>query len=103
MIRGTTPDFLLTVNADLVDKAVFVTISQPRTRLTLTGDDLGIASDGTNSVIQIRLTQKQTLALSVGKADIQVRFIDENGIARATEIKTLDVTRVLLERVIHYD
>lgn len=51
MIRGTTPDFLLTVNADLVDKAVFVTISQPRTRLTLTGDDLGIASDGTNSVI----------------------------------------------------
>jgi len=26
MIRGTTLDFLLTVNADLVDKAVFVTI-----------------------------------------------------------------------------
>ena len=102
MIRGTTPDYILTVDADLSDKTVYVTISQLRTRLTLTGDDLSIATDESGSTIAIRLTQQQTLGLAVGKAEVQCKFIDENGIVRATDIQPIIVDRALLERVVEY-
>ena len=36
MIRGTTPDYILNVDADLTGQTVYVTISQLRTKLTLT-------------------------------------------------------------------
>lgn len=102
MIRGTTPDYILTVDADLSDKTVYVTISQLRTRLTLTGDDLSIATDESGSTIAIRLTQQQTLGLAVGRAEVQVKFIDAEGITRATDIRPLTVDRALLERVVEY-
>ena len=102
MIRGTTPDYILTVDADLSDKTVYVTISQLRTRLTLTGDDLSIATDSEGSTIAIRLTQQQTLGLAVGKAEVQVKFIGEDGKTQATNIQPLMVDRALLERVVEY-
>ena len=102
MIRGTTPDFILTVNADLSDQTVYVTISQLRNKITLTGDELSIATEDDTSTIAIRLTQKQTLGFGVGKAEIQVRFIGPDGVARATEIRAVDISRVLLERVVEY-
>lgn len=103
MIRGTTPDFILTVDADLTGQTVYVTISQLRTRLTLTGDDLSIATDSGGSTIAIRLTQQQTLGLAVGKAEVQCKFIDSDGIVRATDIQPITVDRALLERVVGYD
>lgn len=103
MIRGTTPDYILTVNADLTGQTVYVTISQLRTRLTLTGDDLSIASDQSGSTIAIRLTQQQTLGLAVGRAEVQVKFIGSDGVVRATDIQSITVDRALLERVVEYD
>ena len=103
LIRGTTPDYILNVNADLSDKTVFVTISQLRTRLTLTGDDLSISVSGGASTIAIRLTQQQTLGLAVGRAEIQVKFIGSDGTTQATDIKPITVDRALLERVVEYE
>lgn len=103
MIRGTTPDYILTVDADLSDKTVYVTISQGRVQITLTGDDLSIATDEGGSTIAIRLTQKQTLGLRAGEAEVQVKFIDAEGITCATDIQTLTVDRALLDRVVRYD
>ena len=103
MIRGTTPDYILTVDADLTGQTVYVTISQLRTKLTLTGDDLSIATDASGSTIAIRLTQQQTLGLAVGKAEVQVKFIAEDGTTRATDIQPITVDRALLERVVDYD
>ena len=102
MIRGTTPDYVLTVNADLTDKAVYVTISQAGVKVTLTNEDMTIVG-GETSTIAIRLTQRQTLGLRAGAASVQVRFVDSEGYAQATEIKTLTVSPVLLERVIAYE
>lgn len=104
MIRGTTPDYILTVKGeDLTDKAVYVTFEQSGRRLTMTGNELGIDCDGTDSAIAIRLSQQQTLSLRDGAAKVQVRFISEDGTAKATEIKEVTVRRVLLEGVIQYD
>ena len=104
MIRGTTPDYILTLDGvDLSEQTVYVTIKQCQKLLTKTGDELTIAVDETGSTISFALTQEDTLGLSPGSASIQVRFIDSEGVARATDTAALNVEKVLLERVIEYD
>ena len=119
MIRGTTPDYILTLpGVDLTGETVYVTIAQTARgaarpadlmtgaasmRITKTGTDLAVSSDGTDTTIVFRLSQQETLALQAKQCLIQVRFVDSNGVARATEIKALTVEPILLERVIQYN
>lgn len=103
MIRGTTPDYVLTLDGvDLSNQTVYVTIGQGKTRLTKTGDELSVSVDETGSAIAFSLTQQDTLGLSAGSASVQVRFIDAEGVAQATEKAALTIEDVLLERVIAY-
>lgn len=103
MIRGTTPDYVLTVDADLTGMSVYVTVKRSINKLTLTGDELQIASDGTTSTIAFRLTQQQTLAFGIGRAEVQVKFISADGTTRATDIQPIMIDRALLDRVVTYD
>ena len=50
-----------------------------------------------------RLTQEETLSLSPGCAEAQIRYIDANGIAQATGKAPLQVMESLLKEVIVYD
>lgn len=103
MIRGTTPDIVLTINGyNLTDKTVYVTISKSGRKLTKTNEDLMITYTGGTSSIAFRLTQEETLAMRIGTASVQVRFISADGTALATDIKTLSIEPVLLEEVIEY-
>ena len=105
MRRGTTPDYLLTIDKyDLTDTTVFVTLEQGSRELTLTGDRLDIQYDAEHECSQIifRLTQQETLSFGDGIAKIQVRFIDESGTALETKICTVAVKPVLYEEVIAY-
>ena len=104
---------MLTVeNRDLTDKTVFVTLSQGRKKITKTNDELDIravivdegqASERTDSVIMFSLTQEQTLSFQEGDTEVQVRFIDSDDYAEATEIVSVEIGAVLLEKVIEYD
>lgn len=103
MIRGTTPDYLLTLDGvDLAGQTVYVTIGQGHRKLTKTGDDLTVTTDEHGSSIAFSLSQEDTLGLSAGSASVQVRFIDSDGVAQATEKAVLTVDDVLLEKVIAY-
>lgn len=103
MIRGTTPDYLLRVkDQDLTDKTVYVTVAQGNNKVTISGVDLVITTEGDDSIIAFRLTQLQTLSLKEGKAKVQVRFIDAENKAQATNMQDIEVHPVLLEKVIRY-
>ena len=103
MIRGTTPDYVVDVKGhDLTNKTVYVTLSQDRRKVTLTGDRLAIAYSDRVSSIVFRLTQSETLGFKVGNIEVQVRFINAAGTAFATNIAALRADRVLLEEVIEY-
>lgn len=102
-IRGTTPDYILTVKGvDLREMGVIVTIRQGNRELDKGTGDLLITSDGTDSVITLTLSQEDTLYLQEGAAAVQVKFIDAEGVARGTDIQTINVNRALYERVIEY-
>lgn len=105
MMQGTTPPYALTVEGwDLTDKTVFVTLEgEDHNQVTKTGDDLTIAYSDNDSTIAFRLTQKETFALKVGEVEVQVRFIDANGIANGTNIVKVENLRVLLKKVIRYN
>lgn len=109
MIRGTTPTFILTVKTksgnpvDLsIANNVYVTISQGSTEITLSGDQLNIATN----VIECFLPQEESLNLiDRAKAKIQVNwtYTDADGqtIKRgAARVKEITIDEQLLKRVI---
>lgn len=104
MRQGTTPTYTLTISGyDLTDKTVFVTIKGKAKTITLTGERLSVSYDSGISVIAFMLTQQETLALPLGQAEIQVRFIDAQGIAKATDIAPITIERILHNGVIAYE
>ena len=108
MIRGTTPDYILTLaNYDLTSKRVYVTISQRGKKVTYTNEDVEINVDSTGqtpaSTIALTLTQEETLGFVEGSVGLQVKIIDSEGHVDATKITALQIDRALLERVISYD
>ena len=104
MRQGTTPAYTLTISGyDLTDKTVFVAIKERGKMLVLSGNRLSIAYDDGTSAIVFSLTQEETLALPTGQAEVQVRFIDSQGTAKATDIKAITVERILQPGVIAYE
>ena len=103
MRQGTTPTYTLTISGyDLTDKTVFVTIKRNGKTITLSNNRLSIAYVSGISVIAFALTQQETLALPLGKAEIQVRFIDAQGIAKATDKSEIIIEDILQPVVITY-
>lgn len=104
MRRGTTPMYTLGIDGyDLSGMTVYVTVKQGTVVLELTGGDLSIVTDETGSTIVFALTQEQTLGFAEGAASVQVRFIDADGAAYATEIGRIYVSPILKDGVIEYD
>lgn len=104
--RGTTPEYALSIHGyNLKEYSVYVTIAQYSRKRTLDRERLRITydSDKDLSTVWFRLTQEETLAMKSGSAEVQVRFVDADGNARATEIGSIQILPVLLEDVIEYD
>ena len=102
-IRGTTPDFLLTIpDYDVTGMWVKVTLSQGYMKITNANDELYITVDENDSEIGFSLSQADTFLFTTGKMEIQVKIIDENGHVDGTETGIVDVDRALLEEVINY-
>ncbi len=90
MLQATTPVIVVTViGHDLTDKTVYLTLArQDGVLLTLSNDRL--------------LIRRETLDFPAGSVQVQVRFIDQDGMALGTDIGTMPVLRVLLREEIAY-
>ena len=108
VIRGTTPDYILTLtDYDLTSKRVYVTISQRGPQINKTNEDVEIVVDtsGTTTVstISFALSQQETLGFAEGSAAVQVKIIDSEGHVDGTKSAAIQIDKALLERVITYD
>lgn len=104
MRRGTTPTFYLSVmGVDLTECTVTVAISQSALELVITDAEVGYSTGSQTSTVYFTLSQEDTLQFTAGqKARIQVRYIDADGIANATAIKSFEVTDVIDNEVLTY-
>lgn len=108
MIRGTTPIIQLFIDgADLTGTRFFVTLVNINSGIEYTFDSEHdnvelVSVDENGSQVNLSLTQEMTLNMTVGRIQIQVRWIDDVENAEATDIATIDLTKVLLEKKISY-
>lgn len=105
MIRGTTPHYTLTIKGyDLTQMSVYVTIRRcDYPVVTLTNDRLTISYDDDTTSIEFSLSQDETLLFEPGNCKIQVRFINSDGDAQATEIGDICVGPILQDGKISYE
>lgn len=104
MIRGTTPTEIYTItNPQVVDLnncvQIWVTISDYRGH-HYTFDISRLTIDASDNAISLTLTQEETLALAVGKATVQIRFLYNDDSVFATKPLTFMVEDVRREGVI---
>lgn len=109
--QGTTPIVTLEVPQDFDNCNVFVTIDQNGTQVTKasrTSEDIEItkhydeSGNFDYSNVAMYLTQAETLGFDIGKARVQIRWVDFLGNAEATEIGTFSIEESLYQEVIAY-
>lgn len=106
MYRGTTPTIPIRIkNVNLTEAHLFLTFeSRTHNQITLEcPGDFTVEMDGTDTVGEVTLTQKQTLSLSATPHEVQIRWITSEGVAGATVKQTVNVNDVLLKGVINYE
>ena len=99
MRRGTTPTLTFNVDADLIGWDCWVTLNNNGTLTTFEDNRLTKTLVDGRTVIEVTLTQAETLAMSVGNAEAQIRAYN-NGAAVATDISTFGIGRILMDGVI---
>lgn len=111
MRQGTTPIVTLDVAQDFDGCNVYVTIDQDGTQVTKasrTSSDIEISKhyddngDFDYSKVAVYLQQNETLGFDVGKARVQIRWVDVLGNAFATDINSFKIDESLLAEVIDY-
>jgi hypothetical protein len=109
--QGTAPIVTLEVPQDFDNCNVFVTIDQNGTQVTKasrTSEDIEItkhydeSGNFDYSNVAMYLTQAETLGFDIGKARVQIRWVDFLGNAEATEICTFSIEESLYQEVIAY-
>ena len=100
MRRGTTPVITLTVDADIADWTTYVSFNNGNTVTTFEDDRLTKTQDGIQTIIELTLTQEETLAFNVGSVEVQIRAIKDD-VAIATNIVGMDVSRIIRDGVIN--
>ena len=103
MRRGTTPKITINVSgADLSAANVYLTLQQSATQVTFTEEDLIITPTDAGCKIEVTLTQLQTMNLATGAVMLQLRWVEADGTAHASNITTLNVESILLNEVTSY-
>lgn len=110
-MRGTTPIVSIDIEKDFSGNTVIATIDQDGTQVTKssTGNDVKITKvydedtgDFLYSTVAVYLSQAETLLFEVGRARVQLRWINFLGDAEKSDIASVMFDEVLLERVIQY-
>lgn len=95
MRRYTTPTHTIIVSGeDLSSASVWVTYRQGNNVVTVESPEV-VYTDG-RSTISVVLTEKDTSALNVGNAKVQVNWVID-GVREATEAVSIKITENLLE------
>lgn len=96
MKRGTTPTLSFTTDTDLTSyERVILTFKCRGKTIDIEGERLSITPEG----ISLTLTQEETLTF-IGTTNAQVRAVNAQGTAVASDICTVDFGPILKEGVI---
>ena len=106
MYRGTTPNIVIKVNSDLdlsTMEQIWVTFKNKSAEKTYDIDVIEV--DAVNNTLSLTMSQEDTLAFQTcgsmqGKVEVQLRLLDDEGMAYASNINEVNLLRILKEGVI---
>lgn len=106
MYRGTTPNIVIKVNSDLdlnTMEQIWVTFKNKSAEKTYDIDVIEV--DAVNNTISLTMSQEDTLAFQTygsiqSKVEVQLRLLDDEGMAYASNINEVNLLRILKEGVI---
>lgn len=94
MIRGTTPLINITTSIDLTGYSVLVSIEDKvGTRVDIEGSVVS------STLVQVILTQEQTLSLKSGHGRFQIKAINSDGTVVACAIQNVIIEDILNETI----
>lgn len=103
MYQGTTPAITFSISGwDMSNMTAFVSFKRGADILTKSDVTMVYDDEADKTIIVCPLTQEETLNMRAGGATVQIRFIDANGSAYATNKAELEVKDVIFKEVISY-
>lgn len=103
MRRGSTPLNQFNCDIDLSGATIFVSYEQNDVKLLeKTGDEVSVIPANSGCVVQVHLSQAETLLFSPGTAYAQIRYVTEEGAADASNIVSFYVGRIIKDGEIYY-
>lgn len=103
MIRGTTPSIKFHITSmfefETIEE-VWITLKTWETEETFKYSATEVDIDAENKTITISLSQEDTLAFEDGTVELQLRLLDTNHLAYATDIFEVEMKRILKDGVI---
>ena len=106
MKQGTTPTIRLFIkDYDLSNVTAYITIEGKKGfQVTYNSTDSRVRTDveEEGTAFYVRFTQEDTLGLEIGTYTVEIRWIESDGTAMATEAQSFNVTPALYKRVIEY-
>lgn len=104
IIRGSTPTLRINVKSDVdlsLMKDIWVTLRNNVNEVTykLSESSIVIETTEDKNLLIIKMSQTETLTFTTGPVKIQVRFLDNNNDAFASQILNLSIGDVLKEGV----
>lgn len=101
MRRGSTPTNTFKIPFDLSQATVYISYEQnKRVIIEKTNEDMTFSPDGEKFKIVVKLTQEETLRLTVGEVLVQIRYVFPTGDADASNILRTTAERILKDGVI---
>lgn len=103
MYQGTTPIILLDVDADLSGKTVQVAF-KPITGQVFqkAAPDVEIYPTESGSIVAVTFSQEETFQIPEGVCQIELRWVDDAGIADVSRVESMDVIGSMTKNVITY-
>lgn len=100
MRRGTTPYITIQTDQDLTGYAYIVVTVEDRAGTEVDVDNRGGNMQVDSGSVTIKLTQEQTISLQKGGVKLQIRAVDTDGNAIASNIMQANLEDVLKDGVI---
>lgn len=96
IIQGTSPVLLLRVGGhDLTDaQTIWVSIDCNDKKNIFILDRSAVEMDGEDSICALHLSQRNTLALDAGTAELQIRWKNASGEVQATVVETIEIAKL---------
>ena len=104
MVEGENLALTLSIQGyDISQCTVVATLQGKNRQITKTNNDMILEGGEDGTLITLKMTQLDSLALGAGAVTVQLNWIDSTGLRRATRKATFSMEENLYKRVMKFD